>query len=294
MINTYTTMLDIFGEAGRISSMNYVFKLMQENGIKVDAATYISLMHWISSSGDVDGAVKMWQEMKYNGCNPTVVSYTAYLKILLDNKRVKEARDLYREMILIGISPTCHTYTVLMEYLVSAGKCEEAMEIFSKMQEAAVQPDKAACNILIQRCWKVLEIVKEMIRAGHSLGVYHGALVICRLGRARRPTLAAKIFNSLPDQQTCTATDTALISVHFFAGSPDKALKLYKIKRRRCIHTAVGTYNVLLTGLGKSGKACETDTYRKENKRLQVDGASRNSVPMDEKICDLLFAGFMA
>ncbi|KAF5738177.1 putative pentatricopeptide repeat-containing protein [Tripterygium wilfordii] len=442
-------MLDIFGEAGRISSMNYVFKLMQENGIKVDAVTYTSLMHWISSSGDVDGAVNMWQEMKFNGCNPTVVSYTAYLKILFDNKRVEEASDLYREMIQIGISPTCHTYTVLMEYLVSVGKCEEAMEIFSKMQESAVQPDKPACNILIQRCCKVgetktmmrilqymkenclvlrypvflealetlraagendallrevnphispecvvhekevpcvptadndnldknlalillkkenliaidrllsvtvdkhlqldsviismiievncdrcrfdgallafeysvrmglnlenyaylaligisirsntflkvLEIVKEKMRAGHSLGVYHGALIIYRLGRARRPTLAAKIFNLLPDQQKCTATYTALISVYFSAGNPDKALKIYEIMRRRCIQTSLGTYNILLTGLEKSGKACETETYRKEKKRLLIDAASRDSVPMEEKMCDLLFAG---
>ncbi|KHN00154.1 Pentatricopeptide repeat-containing protein [Glycine soja] len=42
-----------------------------------------------------------------------------------------------------------------MDYLIASGKCKEALEIFEKMQEAGAQPDKAACNILIQRCSKV-------------------------------------------------------------------------------------------------------------------------------------------
>uniref|UniRef100_A0A0R0IMN7 Pentacotripeptide-repeat region of PRORP domain-containing protein n=1 Tax=Glycine max TaxID=3847 RepID=A0A0R0IMN7_SOYBN len=122
---TYTTMLDIFGEAGRVSS------------IKLDSVTYTSMMHWLSSSGN------------------TVVSYTAYIKILFHNRRLKEATRVYKEMISSGVAPNCHTYTVLMDYLIASGKCKEALEIFEKMQEAGAQPDKAACNILIQRCSKV-------------------------------------------------------------------------------------------------------------------------------------------
>ncbi|KAJ9170821.1 hypothetical protein P3X46_018895 [Hevea brasiliensis] len=449
---TYTTMLDIFGEAGRIASMNYVFKQMQEKGIKIDAVTYTSLMHWVSSSGDVDGAVKIWKEMKENGCYPTVVSYTAYMKVLFDNKRVKEATDVYKEMLESGIAPNCHTYTVLMEYLVLAGKYQEALEIFSKMQEVGVQPDKAVCNILVERCCKrgetntmaqilqymknnhlslrysifqealktlrisgesdtllrqvnphfatesinnedapviitsadddpldrglllillkkqnlvavdhllagvidksilldswivstiievncrqcrpdsallafeysmrmgidlektaylaligilirsntflrIVDIIKEMIRAGHSLGLYLGCLLIYRLGSARRPTCAAKIFNLLPDEQKCSATYTAMVGAYFSAGSTEKALKIYKTMKKKGINSSLGTYNVLLSGLERSGSICETETYRKEKSRLMADGYSWNSVPMEEKICDLLFAGGLA
>lgn len=126
---TYTTMLDIFGEAGRISSMKYVFKQMQEKGLKTDAAAYTSLMHWLSSSGDVDEAMKVWEEMKDSGSCPTVVSYTAYMKILFDSGRAKEASDIYKEMLQSGYSPTCHTYTVLMEYLVGSGECSTCLPV---------------------------------------------------------------------------------------------------------------------------------------------------------------------
>ncbi|XP_073156298.1 pentatricopeptide repeat-containing protein At2g01390 [Henckelia pumila] len=167
---TYTTMLDIFGEARRISSMNFLFEQMKEKGIKIDVVTYTSLLHWMSNDGDVDGAVKVWKEMKAKGCGPTVVSYTAYMKILFDHKRVDEATNVYREMLRSGLSPNVYTYTVLMDYLACSGKVDEALEIFKRMQEAGVQPEKATCNILIEICstrgetsamMKILQYMKE-------------------------------------------------------------------------------------------------------------------------------------
>lgn len=121
---TFTSMLDIFGEAGRVSSMQHVFQLMREQGVKVDSVTYTCLMQWVAKWEGVDGAVRIWEEMKGAGCHPTVVSYTAYLKILFDNRRAEEASALYREMIDFGFAPTCHTYTVLMEYLVDCGEMQ--------------------------------------------------------------------------------------------------------------------------------------------------------------------------
>uniref|UniRef100_A0A6N2N7M4 Pentacotripeptide-repeat region of PRORP domain-containing protein n=1 Tax=Salix viminalis TaxID=40686 RepID=A0A6N2N7M4_SALVM len=445
---TYTTMLDIFGEAGRIESMKYVFKKMQEMGLKIDVVTYTSILNWVSKSGDVDGAVEIWKEMRENRCFSTVVSYTAYLKVLLDNKRVKEGIGVYKEMLESGISPNCHTYTVLMEHLVVSGKYQETLEIFSKMQEAGVQPDKAACNILVERCckagetmtmtqilqymkqnqlvlrypiymealrtlkdagvsdallrkvnphidtesfgdvdacetmktvadddldrglvlillrkhnlvavdhcvagtmdknilldsWivatiierncdhqrpdgallafeysmkmgiqlertsylaligmsirshtslKVVDIAEKMTLAGHSLGVYQASLLIYRLGCAKRPTCAVKIFDLLPEAQKCTATYTALVSVYFSAGSPQKALQIYEDMKREGIHPSLGTYNVLLAGLERSGRISEAKTFRKEKKGLLINNHHQNSVPMGEKICNLLFA----
>ncbi|KAF7822249.1 pentatricopeptide repeat-containing protein [Senna tora] len=431
---TYTTMLDIFGEAGRISSMKYVFQQMLEKAIKIDSVTYTSLMHWLSNSGNVDEAIKAWEEMKSKGCTPTVVSYTAYMKILFNNDKVKEATNVFKEMLQSECTPNCYTYTILMEHLIGSEKCKEALDVFEKMQEAGVQPDKAACNILVQKCSKVggtaamnqflqymkenrlvlrytvfvealealklagesdallrevhphfsvdynirknanyctkvvadspsniderllsvllrkrnlvaidhllammtdkkiplnkealstiidincsqyrpdgallafeysvklgisldrakylalvgllirsnlfskiLEIVEEMTRAGHSLGIYLASNLLYRLGRARQPTYAAKIFNLLPDNHKCTATYTALISAYFSAGRVNKALGIYENMRREGVSPALGTYNVLLDGMERNGKSSEAELFRKERKTL----LARNSL----------------
>ncbi|KAG1366942.1 pentatricopeptide repeat-containing protein [Cocos nucifera] len=174
---TYTTILDIFGEAGRMSSMWHMFDEMHEKGIAIDVATYTSLMHWLSKDGDLEGAVRAWDEMMRRGCRPTIVSYTALMKILFDHDKPKEAAAVYREILEVGLTPNCHTYTVLMEYLAGAGKFKAALEVMSKMQEAGVQPDKATCNILVQKCSKagetsamtqILQYMKE-----HSIVLRH-------------------------------------------------------------------------------------------------------------------------
>lgn len=107
--------------------MHYVFQQMQEKGIKIDAVTYTSLMHWLSKDGDVDGAIKVWEDMKTNHCHPTVVSFTAYMKVLFDHNRVKDATDVYKEMLQSGCSPNCFTYTVLMEHLAGSGESKPFM-----------------------------------------------------------------------------------------------------------------------------------------------------------------------
>ncbi|XP_017424401.2 pentatricopeptide repeat-containing protein At2g01390 [Vigna angularis] len=445
---TYTTMLDIFGEAGRVSSMKHVFQKMQEKGIKVDSVTYTSMMHWLSSYGNEDEAMQMWEEMKSKGCHPTVVSYTAYMKILFDNKKVKEATRVYKEMIGSGVAPNCHTYTVLMDHLIGSGKCKEALEIFEKMQEAGARPDKAACNILIERCSevggtefmthifqymkenrlvlrypvfvkalealkvaggsdtllrqvnpqfyisirknkidsvtvaadshtnmdkellfvllknrnvvaidhllrgmmekklsldhkvistiievncshcrpegallafkysvtmgisiertgylsllgvltrsnkfsKLVDIVEEMTRAGHSLGIYLASLLIFRLGCARKHTFAMKIFNLLPDSHKCTATYTALISVYFSVKRVDKALEIYKTMCSKGFCPVLGTYNVLIAGLERNGRHAEAEHYRKAMKTLNSNNGSQESVSIEGNICNLIFS----
>ncbi|KAI3797981.1 hypothetical protein L1987_33246 [Smallanthus sonchifolius] len=444
---TYTTMMDIFGEARRISSMKFVFQEMQEKGIKVDVVTYTSMLHWISNDGDVEGSVKLWEEMKGKGFCPTVVSYTAYMKVLFDHGRVKEGTQVYKEMIRSGCPPNCFTYTVLMEHLAGCGKFNEVLDIFIKMQEAGVQPDKATCNILIENCCKagetrvmmkvlkymkenslvlrqpiytkaletlnnagendfllkesnrhlsihykkpeplmkdtvsntisidqhlvlnlltrkhflgvdfllkqmmeknvfltpeivssvieayiaqerphgavlayeygkkigikyekisylslvglfirtnsfpkITDIVEEMIKNGIFLGVNQSALLIYKLGCAKKPVSAAKVFDFLPDNEKNTTTYTALMAAYFASRNTSKGLQVFKEMKDVGIPVVLGTYNVLLAGLEKSGRVVEFEYYRKEKKQLMQNiSVSENQESAEELTCNLLF-----
>ncbi|KAK6924311.1 Pentatricopeptide repeat [Dillenia turbinata] len=118
--------------------------------------------------------LNLWKETKVNGCRPTVVLYTTYMKILFENDRAEEATEVYKEMLGLGCSPNCYTYMVLMEHLISTGWFilddfqANVKQRLTKMQEARIQPDKAACNCLIQKCcragetWAVFEILRHM------------------------------------------------------------------------------------------------------------------------------------
>ncbi|XP_062205327.1 pentatricopeptide repeat-containing protein At2g01390 [Phragmites australis] len=148
---TYTSMIHLLGEAGRVPAMLRLLAEMLRAGVAPDAATFTTVMHWLARAGDVDGAMRVWAEMKARS-RPTVVSYTACVKILFDAGRAEEARRVFEEMVAERLRPTCKTYTVLIEHLADAGKFEATLEIMNKMQEAGVEPDKALCNILVQKC----------------------------------------------------------------------------------------------------------------------------------------------
>ncbi|XP_066160945.1 pentatricopeptide repeat-containing protein At2g01390 isoform X2 [Oryza sativa Japonica Group] len=151
---TYTSMLHLLGEAGRVPAMMRLLAEMLRAGVDPDAATFTTVMHWLAHAGDVDAAMRVWEEMRARKgkCRPTLVSYTACVKILFDAGRPAEAREVFQEMVAEGLRPSCKTYTVLIEHLANVGKFEATMEIMDKMQEAGVEPDKALCNILVQKC----------------------------------------------------------------------------------------------------------------------------------------------
>lgn len=117
---TYTSMMHLLGEAGRVPAMLRLLAEMLRAGVKPDAATFTTVMHWLARAGDVDAAMRVWAEMKAR-TRPTVVSYTACLKILFDAGRLEEARRVFQEMVTQGLRPTCTTYTVLIEHLADAG-----------------------------------------------------------------------------------------------------------------------------------------------------------------------------
>lgn len=138
---------------------------------------------------------------------------------------------------------------------------------------------------------KVIEVVKEMLKAQHSLGVYQGATLIHRLGFGRRPRLAAEVFDLLPDDQKGVAAYTALMDVYISTGSPEKAMKILGEMREREIMPSLGTYNVLLSGLEKTSDfQKEAASLKKEKRSLVATGRFRENVHVEEKICDLLFA----
>ncbi|KAG8091460.1 hypothetical protein GUJ93_ZPchr0012g21497 [Zizania palustris] len=151
---TYTSMIHLLGEAGRVPAMLSLLGEMVRARVDPDAATFTTVMHWLARAGDVDGAMRVWEEMRSRRgrCRPTLVSYTACVKILFDAGRPAEAGRVFEEMVAEGLRPSCKTYTVLIEHLAEVGKFEGSMEIMCKMQEAGVEPDKALCNILVQKC----------------------------------------------------------------------------------------------------------------------------------------------
>lgn len=142
---------------------------------------------------------------------------------------------------------------------------------------------------------KAVEAVEAMIKAGHSVGIYFASILIYKFRQARKPKYAAKIFNLLPDDHKCTATYTAMIGVYFSVGNFNKGLEIFETMQRKGVPPSLGTYNVLIDGLSRSGRDGEVEDFKKEKKRFCTrDGHYQDTKTFEEKICDLLFVGDVA
>ncbi|XP_076892474.1 pentatricopeptide repeat-containing protein At2g01360-like [Bidens hawaiensis] len=137
---------------------------------------------------------------------------------------------------------------------------------------------------------KIVDVVEEMVKNGIFVGVRQSALLIYKLGFANKHVLAAKVFDFLPDNEKNTTTYTALMAASFASRNASKWIQVLKEMKDAGIAVAVGTYNVLLGGLEKSGRLVEFEHYKKEKKQMtQSVHFSENQQSVEEMNCNLLF-----
>lgn len=299
-------------KAGETNVMTQILQYMKNNHLSLRYPIFMEALRTLRIAGESDTLLRLVNphcapESINNDDSPAIIANAdddslegGLLLILLKKQNLVAIDHLLAGIIDKSILLDSWIVSTIIE--VNGRQCrpDSALLAFEYSMRMGIDLERTAYLALIgmlirsNTFVRIVDIIKGMTRAGHCLGLYLGSLLIYRLGSARRPTCAAKIFNLLPDEQKCTATYTAMIGVYFSAGSIDKALKIYQTMKKKGIKSSLGTYNVLLAGLEGSDRMCETDTYRKEKKSLMADGYCSNSVPMEEKICDLLFAGGLA
>ncbi|RVW27144.1 Pentatricopeptide repeat-containing protein [Vitis vinifera] len=210
---------------------------------------------------DVSLGLQTWaitQILLYMKDNFLVLRYPVYLEALQTLKVAGESDILLRQVnphLNVGLS----SKEEIVEFKETVADNQWCIIGFEYSVKMGINIERIAYLALMgvfiraNSFPKVADIVEKMVRAGISLGMYLGALLIYRLGCARRPGSAAKVFGLLPDDQKGTAAYTALISAYFSLEMLTKDLKFTKTMQRKRIHPALGTYNLLLAGLEKKG-----------------------------------------
>lgn len=304
-------LIDKCCKAGETKTMSQILNYMKSNQLVLRYPVFIAALQTLQVAGESDAllrevhphiSVKSIGDKEGVDSAVTVADvpslYQGLVSFLLQKQNLASLDHLLAQLTDYNtlLDPTI--ISTIIEVSSNHCRADGALLAFKYSVKMCLKLDRTTYLTLIgllirsNTFTEVVEIVKEMTKAGHSLGVYLSALLIHRLGSARRPVAAVKIFNLLPDDQKCTATYTALISVYFSAGSADKAIRIFKTMQQKGIKPRLGTYNVLLGGLERLGRVSEAEVYRKERKSLRTDGYCMDTVPpIEEKICDLLFGG---
>lgn len=337
---TMMSVVSSFDFAGKCEEALDIFFKMQEIGVQPDKAACNILIGKACEFGETSFVSRILLHMKENGM---VLRYPVFLEASKTLKAAGESDDLLRQ-VNSHISPESLCSKAMDEtkssddsrFISSVLLMKQSLvavdHLLNQMKDRNVKLDSFVVSAIVEsncdRCRtegaslaldyssqmgihlekaaylsligsflrlnelrKVIESVKEMLKAQHSLGVYRGATLIHKLGFGRRPRLAAEVFDLLPDDQKGVAAYTALMDVYISAGSPEKAMKILEEMRRREMVPSLGTYNVVLSGLEKTSDfQREAASLKKEKKSLAATGRFRENVDVQERICDLLFA----
>ena len=290
--------------------MTHILQYMKDNRLVLRYPVFVEALEAIKVAGETDALLRQVNRHFYVDCSisrkendsntvdadsPTNLD-KELLFVLLKKRNLVAIDHLLAGMMDKKIPLDHKVISTVIE--VNCGYCrpEGTLLAFKYSGKMGIRIERTGYLSLIglltrsNMFSKLVEAVEEMTRAGHSLGIYLASLLIYRLGSARKPTFAMKIFNLLPDNHKCSATYTALISVYFSARRVNKALDIYKSMCTKGFCPVLGTYNVLVAGLERNGRYSDAELYRKAKKSLHSNSGSQERVCIDEKICNLLFA----
>lgn len=295
--------------AGETRALTKILEYMKENSLVLRKTLYLEAQKLLSNVGESDGLLKqvnphlsaecIHEDEVHNLDVTTIETYSieeALISDMLTKKKFVVVDYLLSEMMERNFQLHSEIISTIVEVYCTHCRLGGAILAFKHSVKTGVSLKKTVYLSLIgllirtNSYAEVVEIVDEMLNAKHFLGTHLSALLIYRLGCVGKPVLAAKIFDLLPDDQKSTAVYTALISAYFTCGDTSKGLQTYEIMRKKGISSALGTYNVLLSGLERCGKVGELETYRKEKKSLQAATKFQHQLPEEEMICNLLFA----
>lgn len=298
---------------GETSFMARILLYMKENGIVLRYPIFLEASETLKAAGESDHLLRevnshiSAEYLTSNEIDETPTTEVDVTKSSDDSRLISSVLLMKQNLVAVDIllnqmkdrNIKLDSFVVSEIIEANCARCrtEGASLALDYSSEMGIHLEKSAYLELIgsflrlNELPKVTEVVKEMVKAQHLLGVYQGAMLIHRLGFGRRPRLAAEVFELLPDDQKGVAAYTALMDVYIAAGSPEKAMRILGEMRERGMMPSLGTYNVLLSGLEKTSDfQREAASLRKEKKSHVATARFQENVHVEDKICDLLFA----
>lgn len=308
---TCNILVEKCSKAGETRTLAKVLEYMKENSLVLRYAVFLEAHKTLRNLNQSDAllrhvnphlSVEYIDEEETVGLEASTAECDSIVDqglilVFLARKNFVAIDLLLAEMMKKNIQLHSDIISTIVDVYSSHCRLDGALLVYDYSVKMGISFKKAAYLSLIglfirtNSFTKVAEIVEQMVRAGLSLGTHQMVLLIYRLGRARKPAYAAKVFDLLPDDQKNTTAFTALISAYLSSGNIGKGLKTLELMRSNGIPFAVGTYNVLLDGLERRGRLREVELYRKEKKSLQAATVSQRRLSEEDMICNLLFAG---
>lgn len=293
-------------KAGETSAMNQVLQYMKEHFIVLRRPTFLEALEALKNNGESDCLLRevnphlslegIDNDIDINNSNSYSIIDRGIVLYLLSTRNWIALEHILGETACRDINIDPHILSEVTQDSCTNNRPSCALAVFQyclrMRKELAASAYACLLGFFVRNSsfHTVLEIVEEMSKAGHNLGVYLTSVLIYKLGCAGLSSYAERVFNSFLMEHN-VVTYTALMDAYFRAGKVDKGVELYSRMKSQGISLSSGSYVVLINGLEKAGRIHDAEICRKEKRRLEWKDRSQEEIVPDEILCNCLFGG---
>ncbi|KAM3212735.1 hypothetical protein ACQJBY_065657 [Aegilops geniculata] len=160
-ICTFNTMIFGFGSCGSVKEAEALLANMVVRGITPDIRTYNVMMTLFASMGDAEGVLKYYHQIGRTGLCADAVSYRILLQVLCERKLVREAEDVIEGIIKSDTSIHEQSMPVVMKMYIDQGLLDKANAFFERHcrgEEVSSKNFAAIMDAFADRClWEEAE-----------------------------------------------------------------------------------------------------------------------------------------
>lgn len=233
---SWTMMIGGYAESGRSHAAFDMFQRMQQEGVKPNQITYMSVLNAFSIPAALEWGKAVHAHIVNAGYESNTVVGTALVKMYANCGSYKDCRQVFEKLVNRDLI----AWNTMIGGLAEGGSWEEASEVYHQMQREGTMPNKITYLSIINAC-------------ANSAALHWGKDIHSRV-------MKAGFMSDL-------SVANALISMYARCGSMEDARLVFdKMVRRDVI-----SWTAMIGGLAKSGLSTEAWAVFQEMQQAGVE-----------------------
>eukprot|EP00249_Psilotum_nudum_P022707 c28615_g1_i2 orf=65-1681(+) len=176
-IDTYNTLIDMYGRAGRLYDASRAFEEMMSAGMNPDTVTFNTMIHICGHHDRLDEAEALFRKMEASCHEPDLATYNILIALYVKKGNIAAAEETWLKLKQAPHLPDQVTYRTLLSAFTAKGMISKAERLSEEMEEAGFPPDY----------FLLVEMVRMNLQAGlpmKSHAILERLMLFFRIGQS--------------------------------------------------------------------------------------------------------------
>ena len=250
---SWSTIIAAYAQHGYADRALELFQTMQEQGIKPDRVSYLSILKACCCVGAVSLGKVMHDQIISSGHQSDVAVGNTLIDMYIKCGSLEEAQKVFEHLPQRDVV----SWAAIIAGFSEHGRGFLAIDCFQKMCEAGLEPDRVTFLFLLKACGSVgatrkgRVIHEHVVRSALDMNVVVGSTIIDMYAKCGSFKEAHRALKLLPNRNTVSWN--ALIGGYSDRGNYKMAMQCLENMLKEGLHPTGSTYTSILTACSHTG-----------------------------------------